>query len=80
MGKDMHLAGPGRCPQDVAAVIDKMARIFRAGKMGLPTDHPDVLKSYRSYYGPMRSAVSSLSSDEIELLKGRCHQEGTGRP
>jgi hypothetical protein len=53
----------------VAELIDRMARIFRARKMGLPPDDPSVLKSYRSYYGPMKSAVASLSREEIETLK-----------
>lgn len=69
MGKSMRLARSDQGSQDVEAVIDKMARIFRARKMGLPPDHPSVLKSYRSYVGPMRSAVLSLSAEEIEILK-----------
>ena len=66
MGEDTALDGPG---QDKSALISRMAHAFRAAKMGLPKDDPRVLKSFRSYVGPMRAAVAELEMDMVLVPK-----------
>lgn len=46
--------------------LEIMALAYRAKKMGLPEDHPDVQKSYRSAVGLMRAALIALSEAEFK--------------